>query len=270
MPEIRETLSSNSIFHFTDSAENLLAILKNGVSPRYCLENFSMFNFGAEEEKLELAVPMVAFCDIPLSKVKYHLSFYGNYGIAFSKDWGVQQGISPILYIDPKSETTKSIQDAVYYFVNNIEDYSKADNLKATFSNTTYQKLLRLIRFTKPYQGEFWRKGKYLEETIRFYDEREWRYVPDLRLGENELLPWIKKEDFLKDINRSALNTRLGESYSLRFKPDDVRYIIIEKDIDIIDIVEYIEKNLENQYNKKDIKKLISRVLTKEQIEEDF
>lgn len=78
MPDINETLSSKSLFHFTGSADNLINILKNGLAPRYCLENFGMFDFGLPKtsEDLEIAVPMVSFCDISLSKVQYHLSFY--------------------------------------------------------------------------------------------------------------------------------------------------------------------------------------------------
>lgn len=262
---MKETLSSNSLFHFTRGAANLIGILKKGIAPRYCLENFSMFDFGlsTENETFELAVPMVCFCDIPLSKVKYHLSFYGSYGIAFSKDWGVKMGISPILYVDPKSETTRSIQDAIYYFSNS--------SMQDEISYNTYQKLLRLVRFTKPYQGKFWRNGKYEDEIVRFYDEREWRFVPDIHLVENEnIRPWISKEDFLKDINRSALDTQIEEMHTLNFKPDDIRYIIIDRDKDVMDIIDYIEKSLAGQYDTKDIKKLIAKVLTKEQIEHDF
>ena len=92
MNELKETISSNSLFHFTNSAERLVGILKHTFRPRYCLEDLRMFTTSLDEDEegswLELAIPMVCFCDIPLSKIKHHLTFYGNYGIGFDKRMG--------------------------------------------------------------------------------------------------------------------------------------------------------------------------------------
>lgn len=298
MSDLNETLSSNSLFRFTEKPEYLTSILKNGIAPRYYLENFGMFDLQVSED-LELAVPMSCFCDIPLSKVKRHLSLYGSYGIALSKKWGISNGVSPLMYIDSNSETTKSIQDAIYYFLNRespintyrkltdlikiaetetnsdiikniqaeINDLTNNDSSNIAFS-TTYQKLLRLVRFTKPYQGKFWRNGEY--KDIRFYDEREWRYIPPFDVDEYFLKAWIPKDEFLDEINRASMNETLAQKYSLKFKPDDVRYIIIAENNGIVSMVNYIEKELKDKYSKDDISKVITKIITKEQIEEDF
>lgn len=89
-------------------------------------------------------------------------------------------------------------------------------------------------------------------------------------MGQNNLLPWILKDDFLKDVNRSALNERLAQHHSLKFEPKDIRYIIIEKNEDIVGMADYIESSLASKYDKDDIKNAIARILTKEQIRDDF
>src|SRR5258706_146407 len=98
-PSTRVNISSNTLFHFTNNAENLLNILKNEFSPRYCAE------YGLSEPVLDsvtvplYAKPMICFCDLPLFLIKRHLTFYGCYGIGMSKEWGESNGVTPVLYL---------------------------------------------------------------------------------------------------------------------------------------------------------------------------
>lgn len=275
MDLIKETLSSNCLFHFTNSADKLIKILENSLVAHYCLENFDMFHFTEEKSDidLELAVPMVCFCDIPLSKVKYHLSFYGNFGIGFTKEWGIENGVSPILYIDKKSATTTTIQDAIFYLMSikkgiYMGDKEQYENEK--YINEAYLKILRLIRYVKPYQGKFWRSSQYISD-VRFYDEREWRYVPDIRINEQGLKPWIEKSDFIDDVKKSTFHAKLAKikEYRLDFTPDDIKYIIVDNEEQILSIIDALEL-LGDRYDNETIKKLSSRVLTRQQIIADF
>ncbi|MBK7939216.1 MAG: hypothetical protein IPJ82_20015 [Lewinellaceae bacterium] len=178
---MRETISSNCLFHFTNNATNLVGILINGFKPRYCLEDFFTFKYTSGGGAFEMAVPMVCFCDIPLSKIKGHLSDYGGFGIGLTKEWGIKNGVTPILYVNQDSETTKYIRADLITMANNPE---KSTNPQL---HENFLGLLRFIRFTKPYEGKFWRNGGYMkdekgvEKMVRFYDEREWRYVPDIK-----------------------------------------------------------------------------------------
>lgn len=261
MKETKETLSSNSLFHFTNSAKNLIDILTYSFKPRYSLEDLGMFNISNQAivSSFELGIPMVCFCDIPLSKIKYHLEFYGNYGIGLTKTWGVEKGVSPLLYVEQESETTKSLK-SLYKIYN-----------EGVLENESYKEIgnaiMRFLRYTKPYQGQFWREGKYLD-GIRFYDEREWRYVPEID-GKEDLTPWISKKDYLDEIKVTRYNNILGEKYKLEFEPSDIKYIIVENEEQILSIIDAVEK-IKSPFTDDIIKKLLSRILTKQQIIEDF
>lgn len=261
MSNSKETLSSNSLFHFTNSAEQLISILKHRFRPKYCLEDLRMFKTAEDEtdDWLELAIPMICFCDIPLSKIKHHLTFYGNYGIGLTKKWGIKHGVSPLLYVGQDSETTKSLRMI-------FEEYHRTSEQHQSIWEMG-QAVMRFLRFTKPYEGQFWRNGEYLQ-GVRFYDEREWRYVPEIQ-PDDDLTAWIAKSDYLDDIKRSALNEILADKYTLHFEPDDIKYIIVENEDQILSIISAVER-IKGQFDPEIIKKLTSRIITRQQIIEDF
>src|SRR5688572_23249447 len=90
-------ISANTLFHFTNSIDNLLNILRNEFRPRFCLENYNLLRLRVPAEVgFEFAVPMVCFCDLPLSQTGAHLSVYGDYGIGMTKVWGQRKGITPV------------------------------------------------------------------------------------------------------------------------------------------------------------------------------
>src|SRR5436190_20070413 len=94
-------VSSNTLFHFTDKIEYLIGILTKNFRARYCLEVFedSVGERIAEiADDVNFAVPMVCFCDIPLSLTAKHLATYGYYGIGLTKQWAMSQRLSPLLY----------------------------------------------------------------------------------------------------------------------------------------------------------------------------
>jgi hypothetical protein len=95
-------LSSNSIIHFTNSKESLIGILNDNFKLFYCKENIIIGN-----RTFEFAVPMVSFCDIPLSEVKAHIEKYGKYGIGLTKEWAEKQKLNPVLYIEKDSFLSK-------------------------------------------------------------------------------------------------------------------------------------------------------------------
>ena len=235
--EISDTQSSNTLFHMTPSFENIKGILTYGFYPHYCLENLG---FLSEDNFHELPIPMVSFCDIPLSRIKRHLNKYGNYGIGMKKEWGMTIGISPVFYIENKSKTKKNVK---YDIIITITE---------------------LLYFCKAYEGNLPQRDNI---NIRFYDEREWRYVPRM---DNELktLMSVKQYKAKRVGGENKLNLRI--SNSVKFTPDDIKYIIVEKENELLQAVDDIMTIKSNDYPYNTLKKLTTRLISAESLTEDF
>ena len=87
-------ISSDYLFHFTRSFENLTSILKEGFFPNYCIENW----LALDKNLPHIGIPMICFCDIPEQFIEPHKKKYGPYGISMEKNWGIQNNITPIAY----------------------------------------------------------------------------------------------------------------------------------------------------------------------------
>ena len=98
-------LSANTLFHFANKVENLEGILKEDFYPNYCLENLGSITGG----NFRIAIPMVCFCDIPLSQIHKHTNTYGCYALGLTKEWGKRNGISPVLYTFKEASSAKNI-----------------------------------------------------------------------------------------------------------------------------------------------------------------
>ena len=256
-------ISANTLFHFTKSLENIKNILTNNFSPRYCLERF---DFISSDEKLELAIPMVCFCDIPLSQISDHVCTYGDYAIGLKKEWAIINGISPVFYLYKESRTSKTLNG---FFVNS----ARMDRVKQILKNDTSipatLDFFEFLFYCKIYKGKMWREGKIIG-NITFYNEREWRFVPNIHELEiiNPRLIINKKEydDFQK---REELNNQLT-NFQIRFTPKDIKYIIISKETERIEMVRMIEQIKGNDFSLNDLKELNSKIISVEQIKDDF
>ena len=62
----------------------------------------------------------------------------------------------------------------------------------------------------------------------------------------------------------------LVKTAKIYFKPNDIRYIIVKKDEEILKMIAILEKIKGDKYSSDIIKILTSRILTYEQIESDF
>lgn len=98
-------ISSETLFHFTPKPEYLFQLLQNEFKPRYYPEIIHLEGM----KTLNKAIPMVCFCDIPLSQIKDHIDTYGNYGIGMTKEWAIKNKLNPVLYLEPSSKLSKSI-----------------------------------------------------------------------------------------------------------------------------------------------------------------
>lgn len=222
-------VSSTTLFNFTDSIDYLIDNLKEGF---YCHNTY---------EKLPITgngyrVPMACFCDIPLSLIKEHFDWYGRYGIGIKRTYAREQGVKPVWYVTSENIFVKRLVRK-----KEIEPYVE----------------LHLIPYLKQFFGtQYYQKEERLKRK-KFYDEREWRYVP--RRSELELFFKVKKEDIPKaEQNGDRMELDLNQ----------VEYIIIEKERDFNRIL----KELVPLCKDKGIRyeSMVAKVLTARQIERDF
>lgn len=244
-------LSANTLFHFTSTKDNLLNIIKNGFHPRYCVEEASIL---PSEKWL---VPMTCFSDIPLSQIGEHSSWYGKYAIGLSKEWGIKHNINPVLYINEDNPLIKMIKECIEYALRNIKSLKGCSEEKNVIINLTHQ-----YSFYKPYMGIQYNKEKNKYMDKRFYDEREWRYVPQDQSKTKSLLkPY--SEDFDTNQNKSLIPYRIFPDYQ------DINYIIVSTEGEILEMVDFL-KVLEDESQDDHIRKLVTRVISMERIIQDF
>lgn len=142
---IPSTIQADSLFTFTSKLEYLITMIKNKrVCARYCEEDLNYLNI---PNLKKIAFPMKCFCDINMHRLESHLNFYGYYGLAFEKAWGMQKGIQPIQYVNPDSNLIEDF----------VESFSTAMNLDIQEEKSPYAKmqnfLLHELLYYKPYAG---------------------------------------------------------------------------------------------------------------------
>lgn len=60
-------------------------------------------------------------------------------------------------------------------------NYINSETEMGDMSNEMSKEFFHMLNYLKPYEGDFYRNGKKIK-NVRFYNEREWRFVPELFL----------------------------------------------------------------------------------------
>lgn len=233
-------ISANSLFHFTGTLEILQNILEDGSFwPIYCVE----YDKGQMENGKYIAVPIVCFCDLPLTQIREHTRDYGFYGIGLNKKWGNKKGVSPITY---------------YYSENSIS----WTLFKNNGDKLTPKEKIRWFSQLKRYYGKTWSQSKRRYVNKILYNEREWRYVP-------KSIEVTKSRILVEDVNSFSgkEESKFTKKYSIAFGVDDVKYIIVKSNADKNNLIQHIKRsNVLSVY----ADTLRSKILTLKQIREDF
>lgn len=239
--------SANTLFRFFKEPKYLFEALKRrALIPRYYGENVDYLNIGFRQ----IAYPMVCFCDITVHRLGDHMSLYGGYGIAFSKEWGIKKGIQPLEYVNSNSILCKDFSAA----------FSAA--MQAEEESPAVDFLLTQMLFMKPIEGTMPRdKG---EIKKNFTDECEWRYVPHVSaLG----LPPALTDSEIAGVG--VLNATLSDNECcwLHFDYTDVKYIILQNEEDFSALCDVIDAVVDDEIVRR---KLFSKVILWSEAREDF
>ncbi len=246
-------LSTNSIIHYTKKIDSLKKILEEGFKAKYCYEKV----LSNKKGYMHAAFPMVCFCDIPLSQVKENLDSYGMFGIGLRKEWAKQKGLSPVLYFDTDSNLIDLIRDEFQRLNDKME--------KKNFEFGDIEHFIKILAYSKNYEADLTRNGVTID-NYRFYNEREWRYVP----SETELngaRSWIPEDEY--NIDKAKCNFTI-EKLRLTFGTQDISYIIVEKDSDIQEITQTIRNLFSRTCTLEQMEILLTRIITTDQIKFDF
>lgn len=244
-------LSPSTLFHFTKK-KGLKGILTNNFRLNYCFEKLDHI-----EKQIKLAIPMVSFCDIKISEIVDHAKKYGYYGLGLSKEWALEKGLNPVIYLNRSSNFSKGLITTV----RKIVEEKKVDLLPAE----NFFNIADILRYSKFYEGELNRKGK-VHPKYRFADEREWRYVPKIS---DDLTNWLTVKDYNDPEKKRVANDKL-KNERLEFSPDQIMYIIVKDDKEIEEVVKHIKKIKGNKYSDNQITRLNTRILSFERIKGDF
>lgn len=313
-------LSSSSIFHFTRK-ERFESILENlQFLPNYCQEDI-VGTLCNNPNKQKHYIPMVCFCDIPLTKTNEHCDAYGFYGIGLYREKIAKNNpyVNPIIYKYGQTNTLDTIRNLLKGFneiinseeekdyvqktekvrqladidkqISNLKmlgDISKVLNalqqerenlsnelkpfkLKIQKKKNAIKSLYPLLQLIKPYEGRVYKKDESFYKI--FYDEKEWRFVPPLEY-------WgMVDSKYMNDTIRKYLEieSKRNPINRLEFDLEDISFIIVEDKDYIPEFIKKLEvwykeswMNKKPSINEKQLKQLFVKVLTVEQIRQDF
>jgi hypothetical protein len=233
-------MRTKSLFHFTKRLDVLLSILKNGFWPSYCFEDISWVSgndfYGSS---------MVCFCDISLPKLERHTAFYGRFGIGMKREWGVSNGLNPLLYVSTQSIVCEAIS-RTFANPDPANTWGKRD-------------VMVTLAHTKPLVGKMRIAGDIIEKE--FYEECEWRFVDLSRAG-------IFPSEAPTAAALDTLNEKARE-YPLEFEASDVKYLLVESESDVGPLVDFINSELVG-VSQEQLRLLATKILVLDSLRHDL
>jgi hypothetical protein len=238
-------LLPSTLFHFTNK-KSLKGILKFNFKLSYCTEKINNL-----EKPVEIAIPMVSFCDIRLSEIKDHIEKYGYYGIGLSKIWAIEKNLNPVIYMNSKSN-----------FVSDFISTTRKLDMDENFDKIDKFNIVNILRYAKLYEGELKRRRKTIS-NYRFADEREWRYIPKNNSNFKSSLPNNIYIEDKKKYNKQLINE------GLYFNANQILYIIVKRESEIKEIINHIRETT-GHYSMDEVDRLTTRIISCERILNDF
>lgn len=276
MPSYR----TSSLFHFTKDPGVLLRILETGLIPNYCREDLSYF-----DRTVNVGVPMISFCDIPLTRTSMFKARYGDYAIGLSKEWALKNHINPILYVNDerillslgflrayKSSLDSEVKSRGGGETSISINLFDPESLKGITAFINRGNAKDAVYSFMGYMKRYISKGPDGSDQSN-YIENEWRYVVtdegiDWKWSLDEYMAWRGNGD--KPEPSDALKAK-----KLTFNVGDITHIIVKTESEVHHIVDAIlgMKNiggLDGLLADDDRKLLLTKIISQEKIEKDF
>lgn len=291
--------NSSSLFHFTDQIEYLKGILENGFRYSYSFELYP----SRKKRTKGCAIPMICFCDIPLTRTLEHSSNYGKYCIGLEKKPLVselKELINPVVYLFSTHLQNNIIElratdkwlstdlcsrlgiskqkldsicediydyDKIYSAIDTIDAHCSEDYWRYLENQKTLYYLLGYCKTT--YSGS-------KHDNFDYYDEREWRIISLFCPKTKNWVLDITKTKFDKIKTTLNDNTPYLKIYPSRYP--FINFIIVENDTELEIITEFILSSnklfgVKIGFSKADMKErysLITKLTSFDRIENDY
>lgn len=270
-----------TLFHFTKNLTTLQKILMEGFRITYCKEHFQDSFMG---------IPMVSFCDIPLSRTDQHKKDYGIYVIGLDKDKLLANKdityLNPVIYChseilanslnshkkeyeDMQTNIAKRTQDTEHPNVK-IDTSGSIGTTLGMFAKSSQIKYLpnSLLGFTKPYAGPGGKGRK-----IIYYNEREWRFViPEGIKIDDKPCRWLNEEEYNEWRGNIKEPKKLFNTI-LPIGVDYITHLIVDQETTIPSLINYIWKSeylFGHIVDDRQKRILISRITSFQRIKKDY
>ena len=138
-------LSSQTLFHFTPSIDNLKSILSGGI-------RYGMFAEKLPARNVAYFIRGISFCNIPLSMISEHVKWYGSYAIGLKRSKLREKGTSPVFYV-----------------------HSDTKQMPAGKGSKDLLRKNPFLCYLKQHFGYQYNRTEKKYRSKRFYDEKEWR-----------------------------------------------------------------------------------------------
>lgn len=225
MAKSTNSISSLRLFHFTERMDYLQSWLTDGIPYTWQVERFPINS----KKNVAFATREICFCDIPMSRLKDHVETYGHYGIGVNKLAAQDKGISPVMYVSPKSPILPGTKKDVEVL---FKEYPEL---------ACRIKQLSGYRYVEKGESE-------IKQSVYYYDEKEWRAIP----GKNpiEVLPKTHHKDIVAKRNQNNQDfPHQNFNDNLQFDiVKDITYIIIEKQKDLPSMIDFLKDKFPNEY----------------------
>lgn len=132
---------------------------------------------------------MVCFCDIPVSEFEIHMKKYSHFGLSYSKDFLIANGIRPVYYIPQDTNIWKDrISDI---FNDNVKKFFQLeDTMPFAVSQFFSFHFFSFVKFFDPHKAE--------DDPDNFYMEREWRGLGSIDFQVNDITRIVLPSGYIK------------------------------------------------------------------------
>lgn len=156
----------NSIIHFTDQFEKLYSIVDSlSFKLSHSKEEFTFRHNKVNHIVSKAVHPMVCFSEKNENSLSRENITYGKYGISFTKEWAITNGLKPVKYIDKKSPEALEFASLLIF-------RRKLKQHKIT------SKIRLKIMMEKCFTKNTFAYNSFLKRNFEFKSENEWRFVP--------------------------------------------------------------------------------------------